>query len=56
MSALFLYYFLIVVVFLNRVSAFVLVSCRKFGVLGLFLLALTDAVVNTLSSASVHMG
>ena len=52
---MFLYYFLIVVVFLNRVSAFVLVCCWSFGVLGLFLLALTVAVVNTDSSALLEM-
>merc|ERR1719329_415071 len=55
MVAMFLYYALLIdlVVFSNRVSAYVLVCGRMLGEAGLFVLALTGAVVTTASSASV---
>merc|ERR1719329_835800 len=55
MVAMFLYYALLIdlVVFSNRVSAFVLVCGRMLGEVGLFLLALTGAVITAASSASV---
>jgi len=52
---MFLYYSLLIylVVFSNRGSAFVLVCGRMIGEVGLFLLALTGAVLTAASSASV---
>merc|ERR1719329_245275 len=58
MIAMFLYYLLLIdlVVFSNRVSAFVLVCGRMLGEVSLFLLALAVAILITASSASVYMG
>merc|ERR1719276_201983 len=58
MIAMFLYYLLLIdlVVFSNRVSAFVLVCGRMLGEVSLFLLALGVAILITASSSSVYMG